>query len=108
VTWLTSSRLPILLQPKFIRKAIAAGKHVLSEKPIAKDVATAAELFEWYQQHVGQQSATWSVAENFRFLESLQYAAQQVSSIGRLLGFQMKVYRWTSVDGKYYRTKPLY
>ena len=34
--------LPITLQPAIIQKALAAGKHVLSEKPVAPDVATAA------------------------------------------------------------------
>ena len=102
------SSLPIPLQPTFIRKAIAAGKHVLSEKPIAKDVATATELFEWYRQQGNQHhSATWSVAENFRFLNSFEYGAQQVSSMGRLLGFQIKVHKSTNVEGKYYRMKTL-
>ena len=41
-------RLPILVQPDFIKKALSAGKHVLAEKPIAKDVATATELLDWY------------------------------------------------------------
>jgi predicted dehydrogenase len=95
--------LPIPLQPTFIRKALAAGKHVLSEKPIAKDVASASELLEWYQKQGNAQNATWSVAENFRFLESFEYGAKEVPTLGRLLGFQVKVHKRTQVDGKYFR-----
>jgi len=32
--------LPIIAQPDYIKKALLAGKHVLSEKPVAKDLET--------------------------------------------------------------------
>jgi predicted dehydrogenase len=38
--------LPIPVQPDIIRRCFVAGKHVLSEKPIAKDVSTARLLLE--------------------------------------------------------------
>jgi predicted dehydrogenase len=104
---LTSSRLPIPLQAAFIRKALAAGKHVLSEKPIAADVATASELVRWYREEHVHTKATWSVAENFRFLESFQYGAEQVATMGRLLGFQIQIHKATKADGKYYRMRRL-
>ncbi|KAK0958438.1 hypothetical protein LTS01_021887 [Friedmanniomyces endolithicus] len=44
--------LPIMNQPEFIRKALEKGKHVLAEKPLAKDVATGRELVEWYRGNV--------------------------------------------------------
>jgi len=40
--------LPIPAQPAYIKQALTAGKHVLAEKPVAKDVATARELIQWY------------------------------------------------------------
>jgi len=63
--------LPILIQPEFIRKALKAGKHVLAEKPIAGDVKTAKELVDWYRGEIDTSKVNWSVAENFRFFDSL-------------------------------------
>jgi len=63
--------LPILIQPEFIRKALKAGKHVLAEKPIAGDVKTAKELVDWYRAEIDTSKVNWSIAENFRFFDSL-------------------------------------
>ena len=52
--------LPITAQPAVITKALAAGKHVLAEKPIAKDVASAKapdcreRLAHRHPQHSGE------------------------------------------------------
>ncbi|KAJ4355536.1 uncharacterized protein N0V89_003553 [Didymosphaeria variabile] len=94
--------LPILVQPSYIKKALSAGKHVLAEKPIAKDVATASELITWYKSTIS--GPTFSIAENFRFLASFDYAAAQVSQLGRLLGFRMRVQNFVKPGGKYFET----
>uniref|UniRef100_A0A093XFX8 Gfo/Idh/MocA-like oxidoreductase N-terminal domain-containing protein n=1 Tax=Talaromyces marneffei PM1 TaxID=1077442 RepID=A0A093XFX8_TALMA len=39
--------LPIANQVPFIRSALSAGKHVLSEKPVAENVADAVNLIKW-------------------------------------------------------------
>ncbi|KFG77813.1 NAD-binding Rossmann fold oxidoreductase family protein, partial [Metarhizium anisopliae] len=41
--------LPIVSQPAYVRAALAAGKHVLAEKPIAADVATAQDLIAFHE-----------------------------------------------------------
>ena len=87
-------RLPIVVQPDYIRKALKAGKHVLSEKPIAKDLATARRLLDWYYSAIeGKDSGvgTWSVAENFRFIESFAYAAKQMREMRSVLGFSFRM-----------------
>jgi predicted dehydrogenase len=70
--------LPLTVQPLLVPRILKAGKHLLSEKPIAPTVAIAKSLVEDYyyyqtQQQQQQQDATattipiWSVAENFRY-----------------------------------------
>lgn len=98
-------RLPILVQPEYIKKALSAGKHVLAEKPIAKDVETAVSLLSWYKSNIKKAGGpTFTIAENFRFLESFIYASQQVSSLGRILGFRTRMNALVQQGGKYFET----
>lgn len=62
--------LPIMKQPEYIEAALAAGKHVLSEKPIAENTTRAKQLIQYYKSDKVKGGATWGVAENFRYLES--------------------------------------
>ena len=104
-TPLTLVRLPILNQPEYIRRALSAGKHVLSEKPIAENLKDALELTRWYHENHDDKRVTWSVAENFRYLNSFEYAREQVHRAGRLLGFKVKVYSMVKPGGKYFGEK---
>jgi hypothetical protein len=92
--------LPIPSQPEYIRKALLAGKHVLSEKPIAENTKDAIELLKWYNSEIKPKKVTWSVAENFRYLNSFDYAAEQIPKMGRILGFRVKMQ--TLVEGGKY------
>ncbi|KAI9668085.1 MAG: hypothetical protein M1821_000905 [Bathelium mastoideum] len=94
--------LPIVTQPSYIREALRAGKHVLAEKPIAKDVATATELLDWYHQNIDTSKVTWCVAENYRFFDSIAFASEQVKKLGRVLGFNIRVQKTE------WRKKPQY
>ena len=96
--------LPILAQPEYIKKALAAGKHVLSEKPVAKDIATAEQLIQFYKSDKVQGGATWAVAENFRFLESFLFGRKEVEKLGRVLGFRVKMFGNVKPGGKYFGT----
>lgn len=95
--------LPILAQPEYIKKALAAGKHVLAEKPIAKDVATAKELVAW-TSNTSNTSASYSVAENFRYQDSFLFAHETLKSLGRILTFRSRVSAFVAPGGKYYET----
>lgn len=92
--------LPITKQPEYVRLALSAGKHVLSEKPIAENVKDAQELIDWYYANIDSKKVTWSVAENFRYLDSFEDAREQVHRAGRLLGFRAK--RCSMVKGGKY------
>ncbi|KAH8898920.1 NAD(P)-binding protein [Thozetella sp. PMI_491] len=95
--------LPINVQPDIVKKAVEAGKHVISEKPVAKDVTTAVETLEWYKARAD--APIWAVAENFRFLESLDYATAKLNEIGgQVTTFHLKMNSFVTEDNKYYNT----
>ncbi|KAK3291201.1 oxidoreductase-like protein [Chaetomium fimeti] len=96
--------LPILQQPAVIDKALRAGKHVLSEKPIAGDIDGAKQLIASYEG-LGGAAPLWGVAENWRYLESLCYAAEKVREIGgELVTFKLQKYGSMKPDNKYFNT----
>ena len=96
--------LPILLQPELIKKALSAGKHVLSEKPIAKDVATAEALLAWYNKSAP--SRIWAVAENLRILEPITYAVSKLKEIGgELTTFRVDWFQLMDESNKFYHTE---
>ncbi|RHZ44870.1 uncharacterized protein CDV56_100796 [Aspergillus thermomutatus] len=97
--------LPILVQPDFIRKALTAGKHVLSEKPIAKDIATARDLLQWYRATIDTSKTLWAVAENFRYMTKFLRAAEEVQKLGRVKNFRVNAHNLISTDSKYFKTE---
>ncbi len=52
--------LPAHVQPEILRRVLASGKHVISEKPVAPDSSVARELIG-----LGEEKQVWMVAENF-------------------------------------------
>jgi len=44
------------------------------------------------------------VAENFRYLDSFVYAAEQVKKLGRVLGFRIRMTAMVKAGSKYYET----
>ncbi|KAJ3274350.1 hypothetical protein HK104_004116 [Borealophlyctis nickersoniae] len=75
--------LPIASQPDIVRAALQAGKHVLSEKPVATTVADGRDLIRFYEQPGGPKSRglVWHVAENWRCEPAIRYAAAQVRDL---------------------------
>ncbi|KAG0128131.1 hypothetical protein HOY82DRAFT_566490 [Tuber indicum] len=93
--------LPITIQPEVIKKALGAGKHVLSEKPVAKDLAQARELISYKQSYP---DLNWSVAENFRFQETWRHAHREITALGRVINFRSRVCWLVTPGWKYYET----
>lgn len=87
----------------YIEAALAAGKHVLSEKPIANDIEAAEKLIHFYtaMKEKGTK-ATWAVAENFRFLEPFRFARQEIEKLGGVVGFRIKVFQHVKAGTKYF------
>lgn len=100
--------LPIPLQPDIIRRCFAAGKHVLSEKPIAKDVSTARLLLEDYKREPAHKNIIFNVAEQFRYMEGAELARKWLvdeNAIGKLIQVHLKIWRNIRPGGKYYETE---
>ncbi|KAM0372591.1 hypothetical protein ACHAPY_009615 [Fusarium culmorum] len=94
--------LPIPSQPEYIQAALAAGKHVIAEKPIAPSVADANKLIEYYRSLQGK--GTFSIAENFRYKPCFEYAANEAAKLGALQHFSVRVLFFMSEDSQWYGT----
>uniref|UniRef100_A0A8H7NCQ0 Gfo/Idh/MocA-like oxidoreductase N-terminal domain-containing protein n=1 Tax=Bionectria ochroleuca TaxID=29856 RepID=A0A8H7NCQ0_BIOOC len=97
--------LPILTQPEYIKAALAAGKHVLAEKPIAADVAGARDLIDYYTKVAPEKNVTLSIAENVRFKPALSYANEQARQLGRATHFSIRVFSHMKTDSMWYNTE---
>ena len=104
IHFLKKCSLPILNQPDYVRKCLSAGKHVLSEKPIAENLAQAKELLKWYRAEIDTKKVTWAVAENYRFLNTLDRAREEIKKMGRILGFNFRRLSYMG-GGKYFETE---
>ncbi|KAI0708573.1 oxidoreductase family protein [Earliella scabrosa] len=98
--------LPITTQPAVIRKALAAGKHVLSEKPVAPDVAQGRALIAEYEATYKPKGLVWRVAENFEAEPAYQAASRIVrgGKIGEVKYFNARAYSWVDEHSKWYNT----
>jgi predicted dehydrogenase len=70
--------LPIDVMPDAIKLFLAAGKHVISEKPCAPSVATGMELMELHARL--ERPVLWAVAENWRFKKTTKIVEDIVAS----------------------------
>ena len=95
--------LPIEVMPGVVELALQAGKHVISEKPIAPDVATGRRLLETYRRYPEQ---VWMVAENWRYEAIFEQAAEVLSQgqIGRPWLCYWAMHTPITPDNKYYHT----
>jgi predicted dehydrogenase len=95
---------PIGVMPALLRKALASGKHVFSEKPIAPSSPVGEELIA---VHAGNPGQIWMVGENWRIEPAFVRAAQLIAdgAIG-----QPRVAQWTNFAAlrpgdRYYATE---
>jgi predicted dehydrogenase len=98
--------LPISVQQSFILKSLAAGKHVLSEKPVGPDVKKGLETINTYNQLYKDKGLIWRVAEDFEAEPGYRAAAAAIRSgkIGKVVFFKTLVNIYIDQDSKYYKT----
>lgn len=97
--------LAIPVQVDYIKQALKAGKHVLAEKPLAKDVATAIELLQWYKQNIDKDKVQFGIAENWRYIDVFGKAAEQVKQYGKIQAFNARVHFFLPVGEKHTTTE---
>ena len=95
--------LPIPVQTPVVAQALAAGKHVVSEKPIAPTRAEAQSLIDLHRR---RPERVWMVAENWRYEEAFVRAAEYLRSgaIGRPVVAHWAQYTPMTPASKYYVT----
>lgn len=94
--------LPIPAMPPIVAQALASGKHVISEKPLAPNVNTCRQLLA---AHQGQRQV-WMVAENWRYESAYVKAAELVKdgAIGKPLTCHLALYLPMLPSSKYFTT----
>ncbi len=95
--------LPIHAMPQAIQSALQAGKHVLSEKPLAGTAAEGQALIHMADQHP---HLVWMVAENWRYASAIQRAKEIIQSgtLGKLALFNWAIFAGMSPANQYYHT----
>ena len=85
---------------------MAAGKHVLSEKPVAPDVAGGIALIKEYNETYKPKGLIWRVAENWEVEPAYHEAAKILAGgkIGKVTSFNVRVVNFVAKDSKWYKT----
>ena len=95
--------LPIPMLPEVVSQALAAGKHVFSEKPIAQTFAEAQDLIARSRPYADQ---VWMVGENWRYEEAFHTAAQAIAAgrIGQPLFCDLSLQLQVQADSPHVQT----
>jgi predicted dehydrogenase len=99
--------LPIQLLPSTVLKCLQAGKHVLSEKPVAPTVSEGLTLISFTEKYTkGEKPLVWRVAENFECDPSTIIAQKLVmeGKIGKVTSFTLVALSNVQKDWIYYQT----
>ncbi|KZO94736.1 NAD(P)-binding protein [Calocera viscosa TUFC12733] len=107
--------LPITKQGEVVLQCLEAGKHVLSEKPVGRDVKEGIELIKQYEKVYKPKGLIWRIAENWEVEPTFLWVKQALASgaIGKVQTFSLISINYVSpVGNKWYntpwRTKPDY
>ncbi len=98
--------LPITVQPGIITRCLEAGKHVLSEKPVAASVEEGKKLISTYNATFKPRNLIWRVAENFEAEPGYRAAGAAIreGKVGDIITFNLAAINNTGEDSKWYKT----
>jgi len=98
--------LPTLVQPSVALQCLAAGKHVIMEKPVTKDVASGIELIKEYEATYQPKGLILAVGEQFRFDPGHLAARDIVASgkLGKLEAVHLRKWECTRQGNPWYET----
>ena len=98
--------LAIAVQPEMVEAALRAGKHVISEKPVAPDVASGRQLIKTAAQLTKASGRIWMVAENWRYEQAYRAAGEvlQRGDLGKPIQFSWVTNENVNASVKYYHT----
>lgn len=97
--------LPIHALPQAVQMGLAAGKHIISEKPIAPNFAIGAALLAEYQAEYAER-LVWMVGENWRYAPTIRQAADILKSgaLGHIALATWSVFAGITPERPYYHT----
>jgi len=97
--------LPIDIQPSVILQAFKAGKHVISEKPIAPYCKIGEELISEYEKHF--KTCLWGIAENYCYEPYFKEAKKYIEEgkIGSIRVVVTNAFSFMSVESPYFNTQ---
>lgn len=98
--------LPINTQPGIILKALEAGKHVISEKPVAPTVKEGIQFIQTYESVYKPRGLVWRVAENFEAELGYRAAGKAIAQgkIGDVCFWNLQAQNHVGMDSMWYKT----
>lgn len=82
---------PIDVQGDMVLQALQAGKHVLSEKPLAVSMDQAHALVEEYEAAFEDKGLVWNVAGDYRYAQAVRLSHKAMDEIGKPFLVSLKV-----------------
>jgi len=82
---------------------LKAGKNVLSEKPLTKDVASSKDLITFHRGL--SHKPLWACAENFRYMVAFDKAQEVAATLGDVTTFHLQMFAKVIAGNKWYETE---